>query len=137
MNPGDGLDMAENLAKLPSGASAVAVISASDRFALQALARASSTLQSVVLISLEGFVGQEAEQEMHADDLKSLLAAKIPVIPCRPGELKGALDALGSGKGQTSGYLSGGKGRSFTSAGPTPDRTVTANGRIGNGRYHG
>ena len=137
VNPGDGLDMAENPTKLPPGASAVAVISSSDRVTLQALARASSTLQSVVLISLEGFVGKETEQEMHADDLKSLLAAKIPVIPCRPGELKGALDALGSGKGQTSGYLSGGKDQSFTSSGPTPTRTMTANGRIGNGRYHG
>ncbi len=125
VNPGDGLDIAENLAKLPPGASAVAVVAAADRSALRALAKASSTLHTVVLISLEGFA--EQQPEMHADDLKSLRAAKIPVIPCRPGQLKQALDALGSGKGEV-------EGQSFTSTRPTPNRTVTASGQNGNGR---
>lgn len=126
VSPGDGLDIAENLAKVRPGASAVAVVSAGDRLALQALAKASATLHTVVLVSLEGF----GEPDMHADDLKSLLAAKIPVIPCRPGQLKQALDALGSGRGEVN-------RKSFTSTRPTPNRTNAAIGQIGNGRYYG
>ena len=130
VNPGDGVDIAENLAKLPPGSSVVAIVYAADRAALRALAKASSTLQTVIVVSLEGFSAQEAEPEMHADDLKSLHAAKIPVVPCRPGGLRQALDALGSGRRE-------GKGKSFTATGATPNRAMAANGQIGDSRYHG
>lgn len=134
VKPGDGLEIAENLAKLPPGASAVVVVFATDRSALQALAKASSTLQTVVLISLEGFCNGETdpktEQEMHPGDLKSLLAAKIPVIPCRPGELRQALDALGSSEGEVGGKF-------FTSVALSENWAVATNGPNGNGQHHG
>ncbi len=126
VNPGDGHEMAENLAKLPLGASAVAVVSAADRPALQSLAKASSSLRTLVLVSLEGFGKDEERPEMHADDLRALLAAKIPVITCRPGQLKQALDALGSGRGE-------GRSRSFTTPEATPMRTAYATSQVGSG----
>ena len=134
VQPGDGYEIGENLAKVPPGASLVAVISASDSGGLQALAKASTMLQSVVLISLEGFIEHEPErgtkEEMHADDLRSLVSAKILVIPCRPGQLKQALEALERGKGEA-------RSKSITDSMPLVNQAVAVDGQNGNAHYGG
>ena len=92
---GDGLGLAETLAHVPAGASALVAVSPADRPAMQAIARTSPMLHRLTVVSLEGF----GEPEPGGEDLGALRAAKIPVVRCRPGGIREALQSLETAEG--------------------------------------
>ena len=90
--PEEGLNLIESLIHLPPGASALVAASPSDHPAMQAIARLSSTLRRLVVVSLEGFGDPEAEDR----GLNLLRGVKAPVVNCRQGRLREALNILES-----------------------------------------
>lgn len=90
--PGDGLSLIESLAHLPPGARALVAASPADHPAMQAIARLSSTLRRLVVVSLEGFGAPQAEES----GLGLLRGVNAPVVNCRQGHLREALNTLES-----------------------------------------
>ena len=87
---GEGWRLPEALAQLPSGSSALVVVSADDGPAIRAIDQVAPTLDRLVVVGLEGF------QETESDDnlLDSLEMEGISVIRCRPGRLPETLQSL-------------------------------------------
>ena len=77
---------------MPPGASALLTASPEDHAAMQAIAKVSSRLGRLIVVSLEGFGEPIAEQR----GLDVLRTAKIPVVNCRQGQLREALNTLES-----------------------------------------
>jgi uncharacterized protein (DUF58 family) len=74
---------------------ALVAVSPADRPAMQAIARTSPVLHRLTVVSLEGF----GEPEPGGEDLGALRAAKIPVVRCRPGGIREALQSLETAEG--------------------------------------
>ena len=87
---GDGLGLTENLPRLPPVSTALVVVSAGDIPALQAISNASSPSRRLAVVLLLGF----GEPEPEVAYPYSLRAARIPVVPCRPGQIREALQLL-------------------------------------------
>jgi uncharacterized protein (DUF58 family) len=90
VNQGDGPELADMLAKIPPGGTAMAVVALADRRAVGALARASTMLRQLAVVTLEGFEEPEAKEA----GLRSLQAAGIPVVRCWRGQIEDALRSL-------------------------------------------
>ena len=90
VSPGDGLGLTETVSRLPQVSTALVVVSAGDLPALQAISKASSKSRRLMVVLLLGF--GEPESEVASPD--SLRAARIPVVPCRPGQIGEALQLL-------------------------------------------
>ena len=88
--PGDGPVLADMLAKIPPGSTAMAVVALADRRAVGALARASAVLRHLTVVTLEGFEELEAKEA----GLRSLRAAGVPVVRCLRGQIEDALRSL-------------------------------------------
>ena len=89
---GDGLNLIESLPLLPPGSSALVAASPGDHPAMQAIARLSSRLRRLVVVSLEGFGDPQAEDS----GLSLLRGVKVPVVNCRQGYLRESLNTLES-----------------------------------------
>ena len=74
VSQGDGPALTETLAKIPPGATAMAVVSPADRRAVEALVRTSTMLHHLVVVTLEGF-GEPQKSEAR---LRPLQAAGKP-----------------------------------------------------------
>ncbi len=97
---GEGWRLPEALAQLPSGSSALVVVSADDGPAIRAIDEVASILDRLVVVGLEGFIETETEteteMETEPDDnlLDSLDVQGVSVIRCRPGRLPETLQSL-------------------------------------------
>ena len=90
VNQGDGATLAESLARLPLGATALVAVSAADHAAIEALSRAPTMLNTLVVVFLEGF----GESEVKGVSLRKPRSTRTQVVYCRPGQLEEAIRSL-------------------------------------------
>jgi len=98
VGPGDGSDLAKTLAELPPGSNVLVATDLSGAAVMQSLTRAIPFHQRMVVISLEGFGGEESQSNgsLSPDgQLDALESAGAAVVRCPRGQLTQALDALG------------------------------------------
>ena len=127
--PGDGSRLRDSLSTLPPSASALIILSHGDRPTLQAIAALSSSLHRLVVVSLEGFGGPQLDEA----DLSPLRAAKVPVVPCRPGKLREALNILETMDGPLPSTPSGSHAARTTSGWNQGRNISAASARYANG----
>ena len=89
---GDGLALSHAIRLLPTGSSVLMAVSVADTESLQAATRLSPVLGPLVVVSLEGF----GEPVGDIQALESISRSRIPVLPCRPGNLSGMFQSLES-----------------------------------------
>lgn len=80
---GEGLNLTESLGRVPSGSSALVVVSADDLEGLRAIKQSASGFYQLTIVLLEDF----GESGGGADLLDSLESEWVSVIRCRPGQL--------------------------------------------------
>lgn len=88
--PGDGDPLAEAVKQLPLGSIAIVAVSAADGQSIGTLAQVAPSLRGLAVVLLEGFGEPPAE----GVSLRSLEAAGISLVRCKPGMLPEALQAL-------------------------------------------
>ena len=131
VNPGHGPVLTDTLAKIPPSGTAMVVVSPGDRRAVEALARASTKLRHLAVVTLEGF----GEPEATVAGLHRLQAAGIPVVRCWRGRIEDALRSLEALKGPslpqaTFLEFDAGGGKTSDSTGLNGNIEIDLNGRV-------
>ena len=90
MADGDGRGLAESLAHLPAGVSALVAVALADHQGVESIAKVSPRLHRLVVVAFEGF----SEPELEREAMKHLLSAGIPVVQCSRGRLEEAMRLL-------------------------------------------
>ena len=118
VSQGDGLGLTESLSRLPPASTTLVVVSAGDLPALQAISNVTPTSRRVVVL-LRGF-GEPESEAAYLDSLGSMTTARIPVVPCEPGQIHEALQLVQTvGKTLPSSAASGVGASSASDSAPT------------------